>query len=168
MFLGKTSEGSVFFYDPERISVTIDGKIGIWLKEIPDDSENIYRATALAMRYMCGSAEKIDRYEKKYADYYYSVRHCEVDCDRQKIVPTSSYDYDKRGNLLYASTDDAELLGEMRQFHEFGITTTIEPGTIWEILANEVCQYKAQLVMRIVIEGKREAYYDNRTVHNEG
>lgn len=132
---GESKGGSVFYYDPARISHPTKDIVGVWVMEIPSESENIYTLIITSMEAR-GMAVPEDL--RKCEQYTYSVVLYEVDCSEQTIIPIASEDFDEHGNLLYSCANERETVTE--GINLGGFDATIASETVWDTLYQAVCR----------------------------
>ena len=130
-FLGENGQGSVFYYDAEKIARPCEGVVQVWVKMVPSKHESIY---VWLMHLVEQDVIMHTKEVEKTKDIAYSVVLYEIDCNQERIVPTISEDYDAQGKLLSLTATSTAFLKELKN-----VDTSIHPGTIWADLSNAAC-----------------------------
>lgn len=132
---GESERGSLFYYDPTRLNHPVEDVVGVWVMEVPSDSENIYTIITAMME---ATGMVVPEDIKKCEQYTYSVILFEVNCAEHTIIPVCSEDFDKDGNLLYAGADEKETVREGMELG--GFDARISSETVWSALYEAVCR----------------------------
>lgn len=123
-FLGKTTDGSVYYYDKSSVKYLTGNVVRFWGKEIPSETAKKENMVELGIKYL-------GYLDGKFMKYSSHKVLAEINCSKKQIRTLSYVFYDSEGNIIGS-------------FNESSHWVSIVPESIVELAANKLCRQKGR------------------------
>ena len=123
-FLGKTTDGSVYYYDKSSVKYLTGNVVRFWGKEIPSETAKKENMVELGIKYL-------GYLDGKFMKYSSHKVLAEINCSKEQIRTLSYVFYDSEGNIIGS-------------FNESSHWVSIVPESIVELAANKLCRQKGR------------------------
>jgi hypothetical protein len=123
-FLGKTVDGSIYYYDNSSVKYLAGTVVRFWGKEIPSESAKKENMVELGVKYL-------GHLDSKFLKYSSHKLLAEINCSKEKIRTLSYVFYDLEGNIIGS-------------FNESSNWVSIVPESIVELAADKLCRHKGE------------------------
>jgi len=123
-FLGKTIDGSIYYYDKSSVKYLTGNIVRFWGKEIPSESAKKENMLELGVKYL-------GYLNGKFMKYSSHKVLAEINCSKEQIRTLSYEFYDLEGNIIGS-------------FNESSGWVSIVPESIVELAADKLCRQKVR------------------------
>ena len=123
-FLGKTTDGSIYYYDKSSVKYFTGTVVRFWGKEIPSESAKKENMLELGVKYL-------GYLDGKFMKYSSHKVLAEINCSKEQIRTLSYVFYDLEGNIIGS-------------FNESAGWVSIVPESIVELAADKLCRQKGR------------------------
>ena len=118
-FLGKTVDGSIYYYDKSSVKYPTGDIVRFWGKEIPSASAKKENMVEIGLKYF-------GQLDSKFMKYSSHKVLAEINCSKEQIRTLSYVVYDSEGNIIGS-------------FNESSKWVSIVPESIVELAAATLC-----------------------------
>jgi hypothetical protein len=123
-FLGKTTDGSIYYYDKSSVKYLTGTVVRFWGKEIPSESAKKENMLEIGVKYL-------GHLDSKFLKYSSHKVLAEINCSKEQIRTLIYVVYDSEGNTIGS-------------FNESSYWVSIVPESIVELTANKLCRHKSR------------------------
>ena len=123
-FLGKTVDGSIYYYDRSSVQYLTGNIVRFWGKEIPSESARKENMIELGVKYL-------GYLDSKFMKYSSHKVLAEINCSKEKIRTLSYVIFDLEGNTIGS-------------FNESSDWVRIVPESIVELASDKLCRQKGR------------------------
>lgn len=123
-FLGKTVDGSIYYYDKSSVQYLTGNIVRFWGKEIPSESAKKENMIELGVKYL-------GYLDGKFMKYSSHKVLAEINCSKEKIRTLSYEIFDLEGNIIGS-------------FNESSDWVRIVPESIVELASDKLCRQKGR------------------------
>lgn len=123
-FLGKTVDGSIYYYDKSSVEYLTGTVVRFWGKEIPSESAKRENMIEIGVKYL-------GHIDDKFLKYSSHKVLTEINCSKGQIRTLRYVAYDSEGNIIGS-------------FHESSKWVPIVPESIVELAADKLCRRKGK------------------------
>ena len=123
-FLGKTVDGSIYYYDRSSVKYLTGNIVRFWGKEIPSESAKKENMIELGVKYL-------GYLDGKFMKYSSHKVLAEINCSKEKIRTLSYEIFDLEGNIIGS-------------FNESSDWVRIVPESIVELASDKLCRQKGR------------------------
>lgn len=123
-FLGKTVDGSIYYYDKSSVKYLTGNIMRFWGKEIPSESARKENMIELGVKYL-------GYLDGKFMKYSSHKVLAEINCSKEKIRTLSYVIFDLEGNIIGS-------------LNESSAWVRIVPESIVELASDKLCRQKGR------------------------
>ena len=123
-FLGKTVDGSIYYYDKSSVQYLTGNIVRFWGKEIPSESAKKENMIELGVKYL-------GYLDGKFMKYSSHKVLAEINCSKEQIRTLSYEIFDLEGNIIGS-------------FNESSDWVRIVPESIVELASDKLCRQKGR------------------------
>jgi hypothetical protein len=123
-FLGKTVDGSIYYYDKSSVQYLTGNIVRFWGKEIPSESARKENMIELGVKYL-------GYLDGKFMKYSSHKVLAEINCSKEKIRTLSYVIFDLEGNIIGS-------------LNESSAWVRIVPESIVELASDKLCRQKGR------------------------
>jgi Surface-adhesin protein E len=123
-FLGKTVDGSIYYYDKSSVKYLAGTVVRFWGKEIPSESAKKENMVEIGVKYF-------GHLDSKFLKYSSHKVLAEINCSKEQIRTLRYVVYDAKGNIIGS-------------FNESSKWVSIVPESIVELAADKLCRHKGK------------------------
>ena len=123
-FLGKTVDGSIYYYDKSSVKYPTGNIVRFWGKEIPSASAKKENMVEIGVKYF-------GQLDSKFLKYSSHKVLAEINCSKEQIRTLSYVVYDSEGNIIGSFSGSSKWV-------------SIVPESIVELAADKLCLQKGR------------------------
>ncbi len=123
-FLGKTVDGSIYYYDKSSVKYLTGNIVRFWGKEIPSESARKENMIELGFKYL-------GYLDGKFMKYSSHKVLAEINCSKEQIRTLSYVIFDLEGNIIGSLNESSDWV-------------RIVPESIVELASDKLCRQKGR------------------------